>query len=124
MTVKPTRSAAPEGIVIKAAEGAHRGAPWDGSISGDALDAQMIILFLCHDDVGSGPKLHVHPYEEVFIVTEGRARFTVGADTFVVEAGDVVKGPAAVPHAYQNLGPGRLRTIDIHLSRTWIQTDL
>ena len=52
------------------------------------------------------------------------ARFTVGDDTFEVGPGDVVKGPAAVPHAYENIGPGRLRTVDIHLSREWMQTDL
>jgi quercetin dioxygenase-like cupin family protein len=29
---------------------------------------------------GSGPKLHKHPYEEVFVVQEGTATFTAGED--------------------------------------------
>src|SRR6516162_4909998 len=48
--------------------------------------------------------------------TEGRARFTVGDKTIDAEAGDVILGPANIPHGYQNLGPGRLESLDIHLS--------
>ena len=123
-------SAAPEkqpperAIVIRAADGAHRGGQWSGSVSGEALGSDVIVLFVAHDAVGDGPGRHVHPYDEVFVVTEGRARFEIGDETIDAEAGDVVKGPANVPHRYRNLGPGRLRTIDAHLSREWIQTDL
>jgi mannose-6-phosphate isomerase-like protein (cupin superfamily) len=73
--------------------------------------------------VGEGPTLHVHPYDEIFTITEGRARFTVGDKTIDAEAGDVVLGPANIPHGYQNLGPGRLDSLDIHLSPEWIQFD-
>jgi mannose-6-phosphate isomerase-like protein (cupin superfamily) len=68
--------------------------------------------------------LHVHPYDEIFTITEGRARFTVGDRTIDAEAGDVVLGPANIPHGYQNLGPGRLDSLDIHLSPEWIQYNL
>jgi mannose-6-phosphate isomerase-like protein (cupin superfamily) len=74
--------------------------------------------------VGEGPTLHVHPYDEIFVITEGRARFTVGDQTIDAEVGDVVLGPANIPHGYQNLGPGRLDSLDIHLSPEWIQFDL
>ncbi|MEO1104400.1 MAG: cupin domain-containing protein, partial [Pseudomonadota bacterium] len=60
----------------------------------------------------------------VFIVREGRARYTVGTETFEAEGGDIVFGPANVPHKFVNLGPGRLESTDIHLSPEWIQTDL
>lgn len=121
---RPAKTAAPPAVLIRAAEGAHRGGAWAGSVSGEALDADALILFVHTDEVGGGPGWHVHPYDEVFVVTEGRARFTMGAESFEARAGDVVKGSAAVPHKYANLGPGPLRTIDIHLSRTWVQTDL
>ena len=123
-SIKPTKREPPPGILIPAAHGAHRGGEWDGSISGHALDADAIVLFVVHEEVGEGPTLHVHPYDELFIISEGRARFTVGDDTFEAGAGDVVKDPAAVPHAYENIGPRRLRTIDIHLNREWVQTNL
>ncbi|MBX9460180.1 MAG: cupin domain-containing protein [Brevundimonas sp.] len=50
-----------------------------------------------------------HPYDETFIVIEGRARFFVGETTLEAAAGDVVLGPAGVPHRFENLGPGRLQ---------------
>lgn len=62
--------------------------------------------------VGEGPTLHVHPYDEIFMITEGRARFTVGDRTIDAEAGEVVLGPANIPHGYKNLGPGRLDSLE------------
>jgi mannose-6-phosphate isomerase-like protein (cupin superfamily) len=58
------------------------------------------------------------------MIIEGRARFTVGDRTIDAETGDVVLGPANIPHGYQNVGPGRLDSLDIHLSPEWIQFDL
>lgn len=124
MTAAPTKRSPRPAKVIRAADGAHRGGAWSGSVGGHALDADAIVLFVSTDEIGGGPSLHVHPYDEVFVITEGRARITVGADRFDVSEGDIVTGPANVPHKYENLGPGRLRTTDIHLSREWIQTDL
>lgn len=124
MNAKARKRAAKAGVLIEASDGAHRGGTWSGSVSGEALDADALILFVTIEEVGAGPSWHVHPYDELFVLTEGRARFTVGDATFDAGAGDVVMGPAAVPHKYENLGPGRLRSTDIHLSREWIQTDL
>jgi len=36
---------------------------------------------------GGGPKLHKHPYEEIFVVQEGTATFTAGDETIKVEGG-------------------------------------
>lgn len=122
---RPKKHAQKAGVIVRAADGAHRGgAPWAGSVSGEALNTDALVLYVLVEEVGKGPSWHVHPYDEVFIITEGRARFTVGDQVFDAEAGDTVMGPAAVPHKYHNLGPGVLRSIDIHLSREWIQTDL
>ena len=65
---------------------------------------------------GSGPKLHRHPYEEVFVVQEGSATFTAGKDVIEVNGGQVVVVPAGVPHKFVNSGTGRLRQVDIHAS--------
>lgn len=100
------------------------GGPWRGSVPGLALGGQNTVLTYGTDTIGAGPRLHVHPYDETFIITEGRARFFVGEATLDAAAGDVVFGPAGVPHRFENLGPGRLQTIDIHHSPEWIQTDL
>ena len=100
------------------------GGPWRGSVEGIALGGPTTVLTYGADEIGAGPRLHVHPYDETFIVIEGRARFFVGDTTLGACAGEVVLGPAGVPHKFENLGPGRLQTIDIHHSPKWIQTDL
>lgn len=95
-----------------------------GLLEGKDLQTNVTLIRYATDNVGEGPTLHVHPYDEIFTITEGRARFTVGDRTIDAEAGDVVFGPANVPHGYQNLGPGRLDSLDIHLSPEWIQYNL
>src|SRR5688572_14259600 len=71
---------------------------------------------------GTGPKLHSHPYEEIFIVQEGAATFTVGDITIEASAGQIVIAPADVPHKFVNSGTGTLRQIDIHASPRFITT--
>lgn len=98
--------------------------PWRGHLAGEVLGTSSTILAYGNDTVGQGPKLHVHPYDEIFVVVEGRARFFVGDAVIDAEVGDVVLGPKGVPHRFENLGPGRLQTIDIHLGPRWLQADL
>lgn len=69
---------------------------------------------------GGGPRLHKHPYEEVFIILEGHATFTVGAETLEVVAGHVLIAPPDTPHKFVNSGEGPLRQIDIHASTRFI----
>jgi len=74
---------------------------------------------------GSGPKLHSHPYEEIFIVQEGQVTFTVGDATIEATGGQIVIVPADTPHKFVNSGTGSLRQIDIHPSprmiTKWLQ---
>ena len=63
---------------------------------------------------GDGPRLHRHPYEEVFVVHEGRATFTAGEETLDAEVGQVVVVPAGTPHKFINTGEGRLRVTSVH----------
>jgi mannose-6-phosphate isomerase-like protein (cupin superfamily) len=98
--------------------------PYRGSVNGESLGGQITVLTYGNDEPGVGPVLHVHPYDEVFVVTQGRARFFVGDHVIDAEAGETVLGPAGVPHRFINLGPGRLQTIDIHHSPRWVQTNL
>lgn len=98
--------------------------PWRGSIDGIALGSAVTVLAYGTDTVGAGPRLHVHPYDETFMIVAGRARFFIGDTTIDAGAGEVLLGPAGVPHRFVNLGPGRLQTLDIHHSPRWIQTDI
>jgi predicted alpha/beta-hydrolase family hydrolase/mannose-6-phosphate isomerase-like protein (cupin superfamily) len=67
---------------------------------------------------GKGPRLHRHPYDEVFIMQEGRASFTVGDEQVDAGPGEILVAHANEPHAFVNPGPGPLRQIDIHVSPT------
>ncbi len=98
--------------------------PPKGVLEGHAYGTNCVIIRYSVDGIGEGPNLHVHPYDEVFHILEGRAEFTVGDQKFVAEAGALVIGPANIPHTYKNLGPGRLDSLDVHLNSEWIQYDL
>ena len=109
---------------VTASDWLNSGTQLRGLLEGKSLQTNITLIRYVTDVVGEGPTLHVHPYDEIFTITEGRARFTVGDKTIDAAAGDVVLGPANIPHGYQNLGPGRLDSLDIHLSSEWIQYNL
>jgi len=109
---------------VAASEWQNPGKALRGLLEGKGLNTNITLIRYVTDVVGEGPTMHVHPYDEIFTITEGKARFTVGDQTIDAEAGDVVFGPANIPHGYQNLGPGRLDSLDIHLSPEWIQYNL
>ena len=71
-------------------------------------------VILVHAAPGAGPRLHRHPYPEVFVVESGEASFQLGHDTVVVRGGQIVVGPANVPHGFTNTGTGQLRLTAIH----------
>ena len=97
---------------------------WDGHVEGASFGTNVTVLFFTTDRVGHGPRWHVHPYDEIFIVRTGNALFTIGDKKIEAKAGDILLGPANIPHKYHNTGPGTLETTDIHLSERWIQTNL
>lgn len=74
---------------------------------------------------GRGPRLHRHPYPEIFIVQEGQATYTVGTETVEIQAGQIVIVPANVPHKFVNSGTGQLKQVDIHpnaeFSTEWLE---
>lgn len=82
-------------------------------------DTPVSIIFF-DGPPGSGPKLHRHPYAEIFIIQEGTATFTVGEATFEAAAGQILIAPAGTPHKFVNSGSGRLRQIDIHANDRFV----
>ena len=69
---------------------------------------------------GSGPRLHRHPYAELFVIEEGEATFVVGDDQIIATGGQILIAPAGVPHKFTNTGSGYFRSLDIHLSDHFI----
>ena len=60
---------------------------------------------------GASIGVHTHGLddEEIYIVITGRGRMTLGSESFVVEAGDVVINPPGGTHALENVGDEDLR---------------
>ena len=79
-------------------------------------DATSSIILVDYPRPGMGPKLHQHPYPEIFVTIEGQAQFTVGDETMLVRAGQIAVAPANVPHMFVSVGDERLRQVDIHCS--------
>jgi mannose-6-phosphate isomerase-like protein (cupin superfamily) len=93
---------------------------WHGQWEGVASGAGVSVIFFSRTEVGEGPRLHSHPYAETFIVRSGRGLYTIGDKDIEAHAGQILVCPPNVPHKFRNLGPGRLETIDIHASETFI----
>jgi mannose-6-phosphate isomerase-like protein (cupin superfamily) len=56
--------------------------------------------------------LHRHgETEEIYHITQGRGRMTLGADTFDVVTGDTVCIPPGAPHCIENTGREALRIL-------------
>src|SRR5687767_14037546 len=73
-----------------------------------------VSLILVHSAPGAGPAVHRHPYTELFVVESGQATFELGESRIVVEGGQIVIGPADIPHGFTNTGSGELRLTAIH----------
>jgi mannose-6-phosphate isomerase-like protein (cupin superfamily) len=97
--------------------------PNDGSVytfEGYHYGDVDVSLFLSDTALGKGPDRHKNPYDEVFVVQEGKLTFTVGEDTIEATGGQIVIVPAGAPHKFVNSGTRRTRHIDIHTSRRMI----
>lgn len=62
---------------------------------------------------GMGPKLHRHPYPEIFVVHTGTAAFQVGDERMEITGGHIVIAPEGVPHKFENVGEGWLHLTNI-----------
>jgi mannose-6-phosphate isomerase-like protein (cupin superfamily) len=71
-------------------------------------------IILVHSAPGAGPRLHSHPYPEVFVVESGQATIRLGDRDVVAHGGQIAIIPAGVPHGFTNTGPAELRLTAIH----------
>lgn len=110
--------------IINREDWAEKADVWQGEFQGGEFGAGISVMFFTTDKIGGGPKLHQHPYPQVFIVREGRGLFTVGGEAIEATAGQILFAPANTPHKFHNLGPGRLETTDLHVTpkfeTTWL----
>lgn len=89
---------------------------FEGYLHGDTDVSFILVTF----QSGEGVRLHQHPYQEIFIIQEGVATYTVDTTMLEARAGQIIIAPAETPHKFVNSGEGPLRQVDIHLSRRFI----
>ncbi len=92
----------------------------DSELQGYLFGGANVCLIFVDMEPGDGPRLHRHAYEEIFIVLEGQARYTVGSETVDARAGHGLIVQLRVPHKFVNLGSCPLRQIDIHASDRFV----
>jgi quercetin dioxygenase-like cupin family protein len=74
--------------------------------------AERMMLSLVDLAPGSVVEEHAHPHEQVGMVVEGRAVFTIGGETRTLQAGDFYRIPGGVRHKVVVLD-GPCRALDI-----------
>lgn len=109
----------PAVVSIADLPGSERAPRFEGAEYGSTVS-----LFLGRYPPGFGPRLHRHPYDETFVVEEGRATFTVDGETIEAQGGHVVVVPAGAAHRFVNTGDGVLRMPSVHAAGRMVQEDL
>jgi mannose-6-phosphate isomerase-like protein (cupin superfamily) len=75
-----------------------------------------VSIYLLEAQPGRGAPLHVHKYDEIVLVQEGRSRIAIGDLIRETQPGDIVVVKANTPHGFVNIGSGVLKQIDIHVN--------
>ena len=92
----------------------------DANIEGHLIGSPVSIIREFTSTLGSGPRLHRHPYVETFVIHRGRALFTVGDEKVVGSGGQVLVVPALVGHRFEVLDGGTYEATHIHSSDRFI----
>lgn len=86
----------------------------DQNVEGYEIGSTVSIIRESTDVVGSGPRLHQHPYSETFVIVRGRALFTIGDQQREGTGGDILVVPPNTPHKFAVLGPDVYEAVHIH----------
>lgn len=93
---------------------------WQGEIEGADRGVGLSLILNDFEKDGQGPDLHRHDYAETIIVLSGKAKATIGDETKVIEAGQIVFLPKGVSHGFKSLPGEAFRSIDIHESPNFV----
>ncbi|MEA2635728.1 MAG: hypothetical protein QOH92_2495 [Chloroflexota bacterium] len=95
--------------------GSNSSREFEGKVYGAGLT-----LILVNVETGHGPALHLHPYEEIFVVHAGVGFFFVEESQVQARAGDIVVAPAGAAHRFINSGSDRLQLTAIHHNANFV----
>ena len=99
-----------------------------GTLVFDGLDHGGVdtSFFLVRARPGSGPALHRHPYDEIWILDQGQVTFRAGDRTLAAGPGSIVIVPAGTAHSFRNTGSTPLHMTCIHprpaMETEWLES--
>ncbi len=76
-----------------------------GLVRRTLADGASMMLVEFTFDANTQVPHHTHPHEQVGYVVSGRARMTIGGESFELAAGDCYHIPSNVPHSALTLEP-------------------
>ncbi|MGY4721671.1 cupin domain-containing protein [Naumannella huperziae] len=113
-----------DGYVLNRADARDDGDDWAENYTELPGAPGISLIFESTSEAGVGPRLHLHPYAETFVIRRGSARFTIGNETLDADAGQILVVPAETAHRFTTL-PGGYEAIHIHsgdrFETTWLE---
>jgi mannose-6-phosphate isomerase-like protein (cupin superfamily) len=119
--LKVTEIANTGAFVIDRADGRADGDDWTENYTELPGGAGVSLILESTTQEGVGPRLHLHPYAETFIIRRGSATFTVADQEVVGSAGQILVVPAETPHKFRT-GAGGYEALHIHANPTFETT--
>ncbi len=108
-----------DGFVVDRADGRDDGEDWTENYEELPGRANISIILQFTTQAGVGPRLHLHPYAETFLIRRGSATFTVGTEKIEAHAGQVLVVPAQTPHKFST-GPQGYEAVHIHANPRFV----
>ena len=116
---RPAEGYVVDAFVIDRPDGRADGEDWTNDYEDLPGSAGVSLILESTTAAGVGPRLHRHPYAETFGIRRGSAVFTIGEETVVGCAGQVLVVPAGEPHKFRT-GPEGYEAIHIHANPTFV----
>ncbi|HEY5784882.1 MAG TPA: cupin domain-containing protein [Microlunatus sp.] len=110
-----------DGFVIERTDGRDDGDAWEQNYTELPGSANVSMILESTTTAGVGPRLHLHPYAETFVIRRGSATFTIGDEQIEGRAGQVMIVPPGTPHMFRT-GPQGYEAIHIHANPTFETT--
>ena len=76
------------------------------------LGAVLATMFMVQAAPDGAAGAHDHPFEETYLILEGRTEATFDGSTYLLEPGDVAWAGAGCVHAFRNAGDGPVRWLE------------
>jgi quercetin dioxygenase-like cupin family protein len=82
-----------------------------------------VSFFVVRSPKGKGADKHRHPYEETFIVLEGKIEAIVDGNTMIIDGGNIMIIPPNTWHEFKNCSDDPLLMVTIHPVPKMIQEE-